>query len=577
MLRLRSVLAVVCALIPASLLAQDPPAPVQAPAAPMVREIRVTGARELPANAVVGATSLRSGDAFALTPAQVSERVTRFYRREGYTFARVASGFDELTGALTITVDEGVIGAVEFDGIDDRLADVFAKDFALRPGDVFNIVRARQALNALLRPTRGAVTPSRTMGDTATVFHDTRELRARRPTFDLVDQDGQQILHIGLREPAGRFRVAPNLGKREDWFTPVDGFVPALDFGAVRFEHGRFNHTFVGGHLSVKTASGNIGYALGAERPFLAARKLFVGGELYDLTATDDAWQVSSTEASLAAVGPRRSFRDYYRRRGGQVYGALRIDPRVELFAALRGERHQALATSTDFSVWNDDEAFRSNRLAQAGQLRAFVVGASVDSLTFERESLDRTYQRHHFETPFGGRLADPAGKRDPLSMWRIDWTSEISTADVLSSDFNFRRHIVSGRARAIASRHQEVAIRAIAGWSDGELPPQREFSIGGIGSVHGYDFKARIGDALQLVNVEYAVGWPDGLQLLAFVDAGRTPRTRTAFSGAVAGSPWLKGAGWGVGLGPFRVDFGYPIGSSSHPLQVLLRIGRTF
>ena len=576
--RLRTVLAVVvCTFVPASLLAQDPAASVQTQPAPVVREIRVSGAKELPANAVVAALGIHTGEPLAISLEQATERVTHRYREEGYIFARVTTGFDESTGALSITVDEGVIDAVEFDGIDSKLAGVFAKDFALRPGDVFNLARARHALNALLQPTRGAVMPSRMARDAGRVFHDTGELRERRPTFDLVERDGQRVLHVGLHEPAGRFKISPNLGNREDWFTPVDGFVPALDFGAVAFEHGRFNHTYVGGHVSVKTASGDVGYALGAERPILAARKLFLGGEIYDLTATDDTWQVSSTEASLAAVGPHRSFRDYYRRRGGQVHAAFRIDPRVELFAALRGERHEALSTSTDFSVWNDDDVFRTNRAAQEGSLRAFVVGASVDSLTFDRESLDTTYRRHHFESPFGARLIDPTDKRDPVSMWRIDWTSELSTPDVLSSDYDFRRHIVSGRAVVLASRHQEVGLRAIAGWSTGVLPPQRQFSMGGIGSVHGYDFKTTTGDAMQLVNVEYALGWRNAFQLIAFVDAGRTTLRSETPALASGSSMWLKGAGWGIGMGPLRVDFGYPLGKGPHPLQVLVRIGRTF
>ena len=40
---------------------------------------------------------------------------------------------------------------------------------------------------------------------------------------------------VDLREPAGRFKLVPDLGDREDWFTPVDGFVPSLGFGAAVF------------------------------------------------------------------------------------------------------------------------------------------------------------------------------------------------------------------------------------------------------------------------------------------------------------------------------------------------------
>jgi outer membrane translocation and assembly module TamA len=246
------------------------------------------------------------------------------------------------------------------------------------------------------------------------------------------------------------------------------------------------------------------------------------------------------------------------------------------VFAALRGERHAALETTTDFSLWNDDETFRPNLAARGGRLNALVLGASVDSLGYDREALETTYRRHQFETPFGRHLAEATGKRDAMSMWRIDWTSEISSPGLLAGDFDFRRHIISGRGRVIASEHQEVAARVIAGWSDGELPRQRQFAIGGIGSVHGYGFKESIGDMLQLINLEYAVGWHNGVQLIAFVDAGHTSVARPT-APVSADTPWLKGAGWGIGLGPFRVDFGYKLAGSSHPVQVLLRLGRTF
>ena len=68
-----------------------------------------------------------------------------------------------------------------------------------------------------------------------------------------------------------------------------------------------------------------IGVASESRRANFGPTKLFVGGELHDLTASDDRWQLSSLEASLAAVGPRRSYRDYYNRRGVQITGALRL------------------------------------------------------------------------------------------------------------------------------------------------------------------------------------------------------------------------------------------------------------
>ena len=558
---------------PAAMHAQDPPSPVVQPA-PIVREIRVTGARELPEDVVRRAAGVVVGEALAETPTSAVDRITesvqRKYRDEGYSFASAQVSFDPASGAVTIDVNEGTIDGVEFQGVDEKLARRFASEFALRAGDVFNRERAQHALDALLQQTRGAIRPGGLYGDGST-FTPGRDMRRRRGSFDLIDRDGRRILLVGLREPAGRFKMVPDLGEREDWFTAVDGFVPSLGFGAAVFDHDRFNHTYVTGHLSYKVASEHGGYALGFERPFFTAPRLFLGSEFYNLTATDDRWQISSTEASLAAIGPRHSYRNYYRRYGVQIGGALRVHRQVEFLFAWRGERQESLVNQSDFSFWNRDDSFRPNQIATDGRMDAAIVGASINGQGFDQESLEATYRRHQLETPFGERLSDWEHGRARSPLWSINWTSEISTP-TLNSDFDFKRHIINGQAWFALSPHQNVGVRAIGGWSNGVLPPQRQFAIGGIGTVLGYDFQQQVGDSMALVNLQYALGWRNGLKLFGFYDVGRTGPLPPATS-----APWLNGVGWGIGVGDVRVEFGYKVNDIPGSLQVLVRLGRGF
>jgi hemolysin activation/secretion protein len=147
-----------------------------------------------------------------------------------------------------------------------------------------------------------------------------------------------------------------------------------------------------------------------------------------------------------------------------------------------------------------------------------------------------------------------------------VDWTSEI-TGSGFGGDFDYRRHIISARYRKGLSPHQDFGVRAIGGWSDGFLPPQRLFGLGGIGSVHGYEFKQVVGDSIRLANLEYALGWRDGLKGFGFFDIGRVSGT----------DEWLKGVGFGIGVWDFRIDFGYRLDAVPSSLQVTLRFGRTF
>jgi len=103
-------------------------------------------------------------------------------------------------------------------------------------------------------------------------------------------------------------------------------------------------------------------------------------------------------------------------------------------------------------------------------------------------------------------------------------------------------------------------------------------FAIGGIGSVHGYDFKAATGDTLALMNLEYEVGWRGGLSIAGFLDAGRvTSRLAPGALSPGIDASWMKGIGWGIGLGGMRIDFGYKLDTLPSSPQVLVRFGRTF
>src|SRR4029079_7384663 len=325
---------------------------------------RIVGAREVGPDAIQQAAHVRVDEPLPVPVDQVDllgERVARHYHDEGYRIASVTVAFASSTGDLSFDINEGIVDSVEFTGVDDRLKQRFAEEFALKAGDVFQSARARQALEGLLRPTRGAVRPGRIMQQ-GSAFDEGRESDTAGPrndarSFQMVDRNGEHVLLVGLRAPAGRFKLVPDLGDREDWFSSVDGFVPSLGFGAAVFDHDQFNHAFVAGHLSYKTASDRVGYSIGFERPFFRSPRLYVGGELRDLTASDDQWQVSSLEASLSAIGPRSHIRDYYRERGLQVSAAYRIHPQVELVAAWRSERQETLPTESDFSFWNGAEA----------------------------------------------------------------------------------------------------------------------------------------------------------------------------------------------------------------------------
>jgi Omp85 superfamily domain/Surface antigen variable number repeat len=528
------------------------PEPQPAPPPPIVRTVTFEGVSVFTPAEIRRWLDLEDDKPLPRPVEELSKTLERKYHREGYTRAQVQITLDETTRAVRVSVDEGRIDEISLEGIDGKYLDILQGNFDVRPGDIFNDGVIARALHRLLEPTHGGI-----------VHRD----------FDLVDRGGKRVLVIELDEREAKGGVNFGAGQREDWYNPVDGFAPAFGFNLTLFDtlfgSPSFKETYIRGYVSYKFARESAGYSIGFERPILGrwdGPRLYVGAEAHEITATDDAWRLSTLEQSVVAFTFANTFRDYHESTGYQFHAAYRLNPAQEILAAWRAEEHEPLINEADYAVFRDGgDNFRPNQLATPGDHRAVVLGYTLDTRGLEQETLERTYERHLFTSLFG-----TTGRRAPGA--RIEWISEIATED-LGGDFDFTRHILNARAYGQFGPHG-FRVRGLTGGSSGVLPPQRQFALGGIGSVHGYSFKEAAGEGMFLFNVEYRLGSrsPGGARLMAFFDAGRV-------WDPVAGSreDWLKGIGGGFEIGEFRVEFGWRLDDIPKSLQVLVRFGPTF
>jgi hypothetical protein len=314
-------------------------------------------------------------------------------------------------------------------------------------------------------------------------------------------------------------------------------------------------------------ASERVGYGAGLERPFFADGVLQIGASIQDLTASDDQWRLSGVEQSLVALTFRNTFRDYYRRKGWQAHAALRPFAQHEWLVAWRDESHATLSNETSYGFFRDDHAFRPNAAAGDGDLRALIVGYTFDSRALTAESPAERFRRHQVDNLFQSASGWDHGLR-------VEWRSEFAP-EALDHDFDFSRHIVNARAWIHTSPSRVVTGRAIVGFSGGVLPRQREFGLGGVGTVHGYAFKEALGERMLLLNGEFRQRFArSGVSGIAFVDSGRVYRP-------LAGTTdrWLNGVGAGLefGDGGARLELGWRLDDVPQSLQVLFRLNPTW
>lgn len=556
------VLAVLCLVAAAArpAAAQDPiPRPAQ-----ILTELRLEGATVYKKDDVLWLLRLREGAPLPQDAAEVARALQERYDRDGYTEARATATFD--AGRLTLTVDEGRIDDIEILGVADPDAARFRQQLGIVPGDIYNKRIVGRAAARLIAESGGALSIGRSRrqqpgGDRAESTQDEIVLE-RRGT--------RHVLVIPLRWNDARTSVSFGGTGREDVFSPADGLAPAVTVSSTIFDPRFFNHTVIDGYVSYKFGRSDPGYSVGIERPlFRGPARLFIGGELHDITTSDDLWRLSSAEQSVVSLFFKNSFRDYYRRQGGQVFGVLRAGDHNELSVMARWDRHRPLPNSTTYSFFRDDATFPPALPVADQQVNAWVFGYTFDTRPLTAAGNRTTYARHLKDSLYGYRARQSPGLR-------IDWTSEIAGRG-LGGDARFDRHIVNARGHLPLSRRAQLSMRGLFGFSNGQLPVERVFALGGIGSVHGYGFKEAVGTGMVLVNTElrFDLGRRrdderDPFNVFTFYDAGRV-------TGPTAPRNWLNGVGAGFGMFGVRVEFGFRATDVPESRQILVRWSPTF
>ena len=541
---------------------QDRAAP---PPQPVLRELRLDGATIFTRDDVLWLLKLREGSPLPEVPAAIAKSLAERYDRDGYSEARVTAEFNETAGRLTLTVDEARIDDIEIVGASAREAARFRRILGIKPGDIYNRRAVGRATAQLIAESRGALS----IGKPRPGQPGAPGPESGRDDVVLDRRGPKNVLVVPLRWRHLRTDLTTGSG-REDLFSPPDGFAPAIGYSTTIFDHSSFNHTFIDGYVSYKFGRDEPGFSAGVERPvFRGPARLYLGAEAHDVTTSDDLWRLTSFEQTLVSVGFKNSFRDYYRRRGAQLFGVLRAGDHSEFSAQARWDRHEPLDNATNYSFFRDEAVWRPALPVRDRRLNALVLGYTFDTGPLSAAGSRATYQRHLKDNLYGSPRTRRPGAR-------IEWTSEIA-GRALDGDATFERHILHARGHVPVSRTL-LSARGLFGFSNGTLPVERQFAIGGIGSVRGYGFKeSGGGTGMALLNVEYSVhlsGRQDsygGVSAFGFFDAGRVTTSLRK------GAEWLRGVGFGVGSGSVRLEVGFRANDIPRSRQILLRFAPTF
>lgn len=213
------------------------------------------------------------------------------------------------------------------------------------------------------------------------------------------------------------------------------------------------------------------------------------------LARRDNPYTITQPSITLMSLFLKNDYGDYYYAQGGSAtveasFGQLRFIRRdvfvrpTRFSVTFRNENHEPALVNTDFAVFGSGP-FRDNPPAFTGTLRSL-------SMEFN--------WNYHPERRFSG-----VG-------WQIK--GEVSEPSLLPSDFRFRQLLSTLVIHMPTLPLWTLELRLTAGWSYGDVPPQRFFSlesaassIAAAGALRGLYVKEFYGDRFATASIEHNFG----------------------------------------------------------------------
>ncbi|MGQ0650423.1 MAG: BamA/TamA family outer membrane protein [Gemmatimonadaceae bacterium] len=223
----------------------------------------------------------------------------------------------------------------------------------------------------------------------------------------------------------------------------------------------------------------NIGHTAKAEVRLGREAGLRLGGRHFDLVDAVEPWQLSDTEVGLASFFLHRDYRDYYDKHGGSVYASVFSGDEFDLGASFSNQRWGARRTRDPWTLFRDTDSWRPNPEMDAGKFHVVNGTLKYDTRNDERNPWSGWYLNADYEYGTG-------------TITQYAPTSADVRRQTPNGETTYDRLFVDLRRYNRLAPNAQINMRLVfGGWLSGdELPMQRRFSLGGPGTLPGFDFR---------------------------------------------------------------------------------------
>jgi hypothetical protein len=204
------------------------------------------------------------------------------------------------------------------------------------------------------------------------------------------------------------------------------------------------------------------------------------GGEVFSLTDSKDNWRISDIENTLSSLFIHEDFKDYFLREGYLFHITKYYSKIFEFGITFIQDNYKSQQKNYDWAMFGGHKKFRDNPSVLNGIIRSFVFSCNYNS-----------YAKDYY-----------------LTGWDIN--SEFEIANGVSKynkfvlyvrNYSLLKNIIS----FINNSQVRFNTRLMFGTADQNLPFQKSFDIGGLGTVPATNFKTLNGNKMLLANLEFS------------------------------------------------------------------------
>jgi hypothetical protein len=412
----------------------------------------------------------------------------------------------QAAGSLTIPADEVVEGDVAVREGPLTIAGRVQGSVVVINGDLLFVRGARVEGDVLV--VGGIVDGEREAVVRGMVTRNPLPLRYRTEGSRLVLDEVGRVDHFvrNLRRSTSRIRLTAGGYNRVEGLPVIAGptYRRRTDWGTIRAEA----LGILRSANEFEWSPDNVGHEARLELRLGGRSGVALGGQLYDRVDGIETWQLKSTEVALSSFFFHRDYRDYFDRHGARAYATLLMGPHSELQLGFAQEQWGARAVADPFTLFRDADGWRANPLVDEGEFRVTSAILTIDT-------------RNDISDPWSGWLISAEfehGESDGARLAPLTPLARDAVPGTVQS-ISYERGFLDLRRYNRVSPEGQLNFRVVLGGSIGRdpLPVQRRFSLGGAGSLPGFDFRRAVaGDDVltcteDLTTVDPAHPLPEG------------------------------------------------------------------